>query len=146
MASARQEAGAAPATLPPAAGYDPSDFDDQASTTKVADVKASSGYDPSAFEDEESATQMAEVPDELLAAAKSLRAPSEDANFRAVYEEFVAMKRACGEPTDKLDFARFRKTLERNRDAILSKHDASAVRFTVYEKNGKAALRATPVK
>ncbi|MEO0326114.1 MAG: MXAN_5187 C-terminal domain-containing protein, partial [Myxococcota bacterium] len=134
-------------TVPPASGYDPSDFDDHASTTKVADVKAHTGYDPSAFEDDESATKMAEIPDELLEAAKSLASPpSEEAGFRAVYAEFVAMKRRCGEPTDKLRFDRFKKTLTRNRDAILSKHDASTVRFTVYEKNGKAALRATPIK
>ena len=32
------------------------------------------------------------------------------------------------------------------RDAILGRHEAARVRFTVYTKGGKAALKATPLK
>ncbi len=87
---------------------------------------------------------IAQVPEELLAAAAEQN--EEAAHFRAVFDDFVAMKKKCGEPTTGLTLERFSQTLQKNRDAIVSKHGAKGVRFTVYEKNGKAALKATPVK
>jgi hypothetical protein len=56
------------------------------------------------------------------------------------------MKRQCGEATANLTFEKFAVTLRKNKDQILSRHGAAKVRFTVYEKDGKAALKATPIK
>ena len=36
--------------------------------------------------------------------------------------------------------------LSRNREGLMKKYDCHTVRFQVYEKNGKAALKATPVR
>ncbi len=66
--------------------------------------------------------------------------------FLQVYEEFIALKQECGEPTENLTFERFSKKLQKNEDALISKHACRMVRFQVYEKNGKAALKASPVK
>jgi hypothetical protein len=70
----------------------------------------------------------------------------EVADWRRVYEEFVAVKRQCGEPTAPLTFDKFKGTLQRNKDALVARHSCARVKFTVYIKEGKAALKASPVK
>jgi len=67
-------------------------------------------------------------------------------DWRRVYEEFVAVKRQCGEPTAPLTFEKFKGTLQRNKDALVARHNCTRVKFTVYVKEGKAALKASPVK
>lgn len=56
------------------------------------------------------------------------------------------MKEQCGEPTKGLTYDKFVVTLRKNKEQIVSKHGAANVRFTVYVKDGKAALKATPVR
>jgi hypothetical protein len=68
------------------------------------------------------------------------------ADWRRVYEEFIALKRQCGEETGTLTFDKFKGTLQRNKDALVARHNCSRVKFTVYVKEGKAALKASPVK
>ena len=79
-----------------------------------------------------------------------LGAPPADANadpyFKQVYEEFVSTKESCGESTTGLTFEKFAEKLVRNRDDLRAKTGCKDVRFTVYVKDGKAALKATPVK
>lgn len=73
--------------------------------------------------------------------------PEEELHFREVYEKFVEVRQQCGEGTDDLTYERFLGTLQKHRDQILqSRPDARGVRFTVYTKEGKAALRAAPRK
>jgi hypothetical protein len=67
-------------------------------------------------------------------------------DWRRVYEEFIAVKRQCGEPTAPLTFEKFKGTLQRNKDALVARHACTRVKFTVYVKEGKAALKASPVK
>jgi len=95
-------------------------------------------------EDEDGATMVAQVPQELLEAAAER--DEEERHFKEVFEKFVKLKEECGEPTAGLTYEKFRGTLRKNRDAIVSKHGAKGVRFTVYKKGGKAALKATPIK
>jgi hypothetical protein len=74
-------------------------------------------------------------------------APSpDDAYFREVFEQFVELKKKCGEPTAGLTFAKFGDKLRKNREELVSKTGCAQVKFTVYVKDGKAALKATPVK
>jgi hypothetical protein len=68
------------------------------------------------------------------------------ADWRRVYEEFLALKKQCGEDTASLTFEKFKGTLQRNKDALVQRHSCTRVKFTVYEKEGKAALKASPVK
>jgi hypothetical protein len=100
-------------------------------------------------DEDDGATMVARVPDELLAKAAQQQAESEaeqEKHFREVYEQFVATKKQCGEPTKDLTFEKFVVTLRKNRDQIVKRHDATKVRFTVYVKDGKAALKATPIR
>lgn len=71
---------------------------------------------------------------------------SDRAHFKEVYERFIEMRRRCGENTGDLAFERFLTKLTRNRDNLIKKYSCRTVRFQVYEKDGKAALKATPVR
>jgi hypothetical protein len=82
--------------------------------------------------------------DDLLAA--SAGADDDILTFRRVFDQFVVLKTRCGESTDSLTFEKFATKLRNNRDALMAKHACSEVRFEVYVKDGKAALKATPVK
>lgn len=70
----------------------------------------------------------------------------EEGQWRKVYADFIAMKRKFGEPTEKLTYEKFKGTLQRNKDALMARHKCTKVRFRVYEKQGRAALKASPVK
>ena len=69
----------------------------------------------------------------------------EAAEWKRVYEEFVRLKKsAAGRPTGSI--SRIKNTLRKNRDQLLQRHPASRWRFSVYVKEGKAALKANPVR
>jgi hypothetical protein len=68
----------------------------------------------------------------------------EDPEWEGVFQQFVKLKDECGEPTEGFTFEKFKKTLEKNRDAIIQRHGVSRVKFSVYVKDGKAALKASP--
>lgn len=93
------------------------------------------------------------MPEAGLDGASSARAVTTEsgardqaAEWQAVYEEFVRVKRECGEPTDSLTYEKFEGTLRKNRDAIKAQHHVERVKFTVYVKDGKAKLKANPIR
>ena len=109
---------------------------------------------------DDQATRVGAAPEQVLAAAAQIRGEqaggpppasgSPDiatlAEWRTVYEDFVATKKTCGENVDGLTFEKFQTTLRKNRDALLQRHGTKRVKFSVYVKEGKAALKATPLK
>jgi hypothetical protein len=70
----------------------------------------------------------------------------EAAHFAHVYDEFVQTKKTCGEPTAGLTIDKFLQKLRDNKAQLVAKHGCRTVRFSVYVKDGKAALKATPVR
>ncbi len=72
--------------------------------------------------------------------------PAESNYFKEVFSEFVGLKKTCGESIAGLTLAKFAGKLRKNRDDLRAKTGCTEVRFTVYVKDGKAALKATPVK
>lgn len=116
-------------------------------------VQAPRSDAPGAYGDgDDGATMVSRVPDELLVAAASGdmagmgEALAEERHFREVFDQFVALKRQCNESIVGLTHDKFVQTLKKNKEQIVTKHGAKSVRFTVYVKDGKAALKATPVK
>jgi hypothetical protein len=84
-----------------------------------------------------------------MAAAPVAAAPAADAQnaeWLVVYEEFAATKQRCGESLDGFTFDKFQSTLKKHRDAIVERHGVRRVKFSVYIKEGKAALKASPIK
>jgi hypothetical protein len=98
--------------------------------------------------DEDESTVIARAPSEILAAATgpAKAVNDETAEWMTVYDEFLRTKKQCDEPTDGLSFEKFQNTLRKNRDALVQRHQCKRVRFSVYIKDGRASLKATPVK
>lgn len=120
------------------------------------------------------ATRVAAVPAELIKAARSgaagttgerpaIKAPTasmpkvaaltpagggndEERHFQEVFRDFVATREKCREPADGLTFDKFKLKLLKNKEQLVAKYQCRTVRFQVYVKDGKAALKATPVK
>ncbi len=76
-------------------------------------------------------------------AADAAAPGGEEAEWQGIFDEFLALKEQCGEPTAGMTFEKFKTTLQRNKDALLQR-GATGVKFTVYVKEGKASLKATP--
>jgi hypothetical protein len=90
-------------------------------------------------------TQPLSLDDDILGGGAPSQ-PGPDAYFQQVYDQFVSVKKSCGENTSGLTFQKFAEKLVKNRDDLKAKTGCREVRFTVYVKDGKAALKATPVK
>ncbi|MGE0548457.1 MAG: MXAN_5187 family protein [Kofleriaceae bacterium] len=84
--------------------------------------------------------------DDILGSDTVLDPTGGDAYVRQIFEQFVSLKKTCNESTSGLTFEKFSEKLARNRDDLMAKTGCREVRFTVYVKEGKAALKATPVK
>jgi hypothetical protein len=83
---------------------------------------------------------------ELARSPAQPQAAAEDPEWVNVYDEFVATKGRCGEKTEGFTFEKFQHTLRKNRDAIIKRHGVKRVKFSVYVKEGKAALKASPIR
>jgi len=70
----------------------------------------------------------------------------EETHWQQIFQDFLRTRAGCGEATEGLTYDKFRLKLEGNKAALVSKYGCSTVRFQVYVKDGKAALKATPVK
>lgn len=66
--------------------------------------------------------------------------------WRHVFEDFLATKQQCGESIASLTYEKFEVTLRKNQQAIIDRHGVSSVKFSVYVKDGKAALKASPIR
>ncbi|ABC83110.1 MXAN_5187 family protein [Anaeromyxobacter dehalogenans] len=89
------------------------------------------------------------APADLLQAAARTAAPepgSDEEHWREVFRDFLRVRGECGEPVEGLTFERFRQKLEQNRATLVAKYGCRTVRFQVYVKEGKTALKATPVR
>jgi hypothetical protein len=66
--------------------------------------------------------------------------------WQQVYQDFVATKQNCGESIEGFTYDKFEQTLRKNEEALRKRHGAQRVKFNVYVKEGKAALKASPIK
>jgi hypothetical protein len=82
----------------------------------------------------------------LTQSAQNGSGGEDESEFRKVFDDFTALKEQCGETIEALTFEKFAGKLRKNRAALIAKHGCKSVKFQVYVKDGKAALKATPVK
>jgi hypothetical protein len=116
------------------------------------------------------ATKVAAIPPELLKSARrdagvtgnnpafkvpSVAAPrvqavsaggDEETHFQETFRDFLATRQKCGEPNDGMTYDKFAAKLRKNKEQLVAKYNCRTVKFQVYVKDGKAALKATPVK
>jgi hypothetical protein len=69
-----------------------------------------------------------------------------ESHIRAVFDDYVATRSKCGEATAGMTVDKFRTKLEANRQQLVAKYGCRTARFSVYVKDGKAAIKATPVR
>ena len=69
-----------------------------------------------------------------------------EAYYRRIFDEFVETKVACGEPIEGFTYEKFAKKLRKQSESLLGRDDVADVQFSVYVKDGKAALRAKVIK
>ncbi|MCS6915441.1 MAG: MXAN_5187 family protein [Myxococcales bacterium] len=88
-----------------------------------------------------------DLADEITALSRAPTEEEEDleASFRRTYQEFIVTKQRCNEPIEGLTYDKFAHKLRQSREQIMRQHKCRTVRFHVYIKDGKAALKATPV-
>jgi hypothetical protein len=70
----------------------------------------------------------------------------EEFHFQEVFREFVLTRERCSEASDGLTYDKFVQKLRKNKEQLIQKYACRTVKFQVYVKEGKAALKATPVK
>jgi hypothetical protein len=70
----------------------------------------------------------------------------EEAHVREVFSEYLAARRQCNEATAGLTLEKFRAKLDANREQLVAKYGCRTARFSVYIKEGKAAIKATPIR
>lgn len=71
--------------------------------------------------------------------------PKED-YFRGIYDEFVQTKMAVGESVENFTFEKFARKLAKNTEDLKQRPGVKDVEFSVYVKDGKAALKAKVIK
>jgi hypothetical protein len=151
-------------SLPRAPGMPATSDDSGAQTAAFAGARASVGGPRPIADDDEGPTLMQPLSKAGLTASgisgsgplppvSSSEPPEEEddgvdeeTQWRKVYGDFLAMKKQLGEPVEKLTYDKFRGTLQRNKEALMARHGCTKVKFRVYEKQGRAALKASPVK
>jgi hypothetical protein len=69
-----------------------------------------------------------------------------DPEFRGLFDSYQAARRACGEATDKHTHAKFLERVLKNREEIIAKTGCKDVSFEAIIKEGKASLKATPIR
>src|SRR5712692_8552084 len=69
----------------------------------------------------------------------------DEAHFRETFDRFMALRAETGE-TGNLTYDKFAAKLRQNREQMLSRGSARTVRFTVYKKDGRAAIKASGLR
>jgi len=70
----------------------------------------------------------------------------DESHWRETYDRFCELKEQLGESADGISFERFAAKLKKNRTELVAKHNCKGVRFSVYEKDGKAAIKASAIR
>ena len=87
-----------------------------------------------------------ESPSEALLIASANETNDEiEAGFRQVFDEFVLTRQNCGESMEGVTIDKFVVKLRQNRAQLIQRYGCSSVRFQVYVREGKTALKATPI-
>lgn len=69
-----------------------------------------------------------------------------EAYYHEIYNEFVETKKTCGENLAGFTYEKFAKKLRKNTADLMKRPGIKDVKFSVYVKDGKAALKAKVVK
>jgi len=85
----------------------------------------------------------AEAGTEGVAAAEE--GDADEAHFQETFERFLELRQQTGEPGN-VSYDKFVTKLRRNREELMARHNARGVRFSVYLKDGRAAIKASALR
>lgn len=71
---------------------------------------------------------------------------SDNECFKQLYEQYVETQKKCGEDTGKFTLEQFVSRLAREKERLIKRYQCKNVKFSVYVKDGKTSLKATPQK
>jgi HAMP domain-containing protein len=154
-AGAPAEAAAEPALAAPpasaAAAPEPPPPEPAAAEPQLAEPMAAAELPPPAPAWDAAPPGPLYAPAAAAPAAEPPASPAADSgvdeeHWRAVYDEFVRVRAECGEPANGIGYDRFRQKLQKNHEQLVQKYACRTVRFQVYVKAGKAAIKASPVR
>src|SRR5256885_13087705 len=69
----------------------------------------------------------------------------DEAHFQETFEQFLELRRETGEPGN-VSYDKFVTKLRRHREELMARHNAKGVRFSVYLKDGRAAIKASALR
>jgi len=69
----------------------------------------------------------------------------EDQTYRAIFDRYVEARRNCGQETE-MSFESVREVLQKQVRTIKSRYHCTAVKFRVTVEDGKAKVKAVPMK
>jgi hypothetical protein len=87
-----------------------------------------------------------QVPSAFGEGAAHPAADPDEAHFKETFEQFLALREQTGEGKGNVTYEKFAARLRKNREDLLAKHGARGVRFAVYLKEGKAAIKASTTR
>jgi hypothetical protein len=90
------------------------------------------------------ASEAAEQEDAAVAGTQG-KADADEAQWRGLYEQFVALRQELGE-RGQVTYEKFAAKLTKNRADLMAKRQCSGVRFSVYEKEGRASIKASAIR
>lgn len=127
----------------PAAKLAAAQRDEPTARDFFAPPAGASGLEPTA-----AAAEPAAPPAPAAAAepAEPAEGDDEEAHWKKTYQDFQRARAECGEARDGVPYEKFREKLARNREQLVERYRCRTVRFQVYVKEGKTALKASPVK
>ncbi|MCA1815923.1 MAG: hypothetical protein LC746_05865 [Acidobacteria bacterium] len=67
---------------------------------------------------------------------------SDKETVRGLFDALVEAKRACGEPTDDLSFAKFHRMVASQTDKLKKKLGCERVRYSIYTEGGAVSFKA----
>lgn len=73
-------------------------------------------------------------------------AAPEDPVLQQVYRDFLETRETCGESIEGLSWEKFHARIKATAAVVQKQHACAEVKYGVYVKDGKAAIKVTPVK
>src|SRR3954471_9400544 len=77
--------------------------------------------------------------------AEAQESEADEAHFRETFDRFLELRRETGEASN-VSYEKFAAKLRRNREELMERHHAKGVRFSVYLKDGRAAIKASALR
>lgn len=84
-------------------------------------------------------------PQPETAAAGEPQADPDEAHWHETYDAFIALREQLGEQ-GRISYERFAAKLAKNREDLIARRQCRGVRFSVYEKEGRASIKASAVR